>query len=378
MRPFSLRVLFKVREMSMKQILYSSLKLLLIISFINAMHSCRNTCEPSCCGGEAKSNLYFTALSESDGVPLIFEASQDLSNFKIIRENARIFSAPAENGDFTFSRENPTSGKTEIYLANLSNATDKNVTEIIPNGNNFDYTYPVINPIGGDIALNSQDNKLYMYSYGNQGVQFSIVSSALLPKSAASFSPDGKWIACFSGMYPNISLNIYEVSNIGGVSATYSLNNVIDNRKGQVIAGWSDDNNSLCFAFDELLGQDTVKSIYVVDIAGNLLRRIENNVLGFQQASFSPANMDEILFVSNSGDIWIADKSSSETLFRKLSDNLPGEINANPNWSHNAQQVVFTKFFDDSREDSELYMLDVNTKGEMLISNQAFSAYWRR
>ncbi len=362
----------------MKQIIYSSLKLLLIVSIINALQSCRNTCEPSCCGGDEETGLYFTALSESDGVPLVFETSKDLSEVSILRENARIFSAPAENGDFCYSRENVETGKTEIYLANLSNQSDINITDNLAKKDDLEYTYPVMSPTGGAITLNLQNNWLFLFSYKNGAERHSIISTSLLPKSAPSFSPNGNYLAFFSGQFPNISLNVFDIANELGPNKIFQLNNLIDNRRGQIIADWSGENNSICFAFDELIDKDTVKSIYVVDLSGNLLSKITNNKLGMYQAVFSPDNTNEILFVSNAGDLWIADRSSEETLFRKLTGNFPSEINANPNWATNSQNIVFTKFFEDSKEDSELYMLDVNTKGEMLISNKAFSAYWRR
>ncbi len=375
MRPFPIRVLFKVREMDMKRIIYSSLKLLLIVCTVSALHSCRNTCEPVCCGSDKESSLFFTALSENDGIPLVFELSSDFSDINVLVENARLYSAPAANGDYCYSRENNQNGKTEIFLSNLINKSEKNVTENIAN---YDYTYPVISPRGGAIAMNSQDNRLYLYSYDGASEQLSIISSALLPKSAASFSPNGRYITFFSGAYPDVTLNIYDVINNEGPFQIYQLMNIIDNRRGQVIADWSNDNENICFTYDRLDNKDTIKSIYVVNISGSLTDEISNNKLGFQQVTFSPQNSNELLFSSESGDMWIADKSSSEPLFVKLTNNQTGEINANPNWSANASKVVFTKYFDDSKEDSELYMLDMNTKDEMLIANKVFSAYWRR
>ncbi len=368
-------MLFKVREMDMKRIIYSSLKLLLIAIALNALHSCRNTCEPICCGGEKETSLYFTALSENDGIPLVFQLSEDFADLNLLKENARIYSAPAKNGDYCYSRENLTSGRTEIYLANLLGTEDKNITENIVN---FDYTSPVINPQGGSIAMNSQDNRLYLYSYGSASEQLSILSSAILPKSAANFSPDGRYVAFFTGQYPSVSLNLYDVVNAEGPNQIFTLNNVIDNRRGQVIAGWDEESKHLCFAFDKTEGMDTIKAIYIVDLAGNQSNVITNNKLGIHQASFSPQNSRQLLFASQSGDLWIADISDSEPKFIKLTENKEGEINSNPVWSANSEKIVFTKFFDDSKEDSELYMLDNNTKSEILISNQAFSAYWRR
>ncbi len=375
MRPFPIRVLFKVREMDMKRIIYSSLKLLLIVCVLSSLYSCKNTCEPVCCGGEKESSLFFTALSENDGVPLVFELSSDFSDINVLAENARLYSAPAANGDYCYSRENNQNGKTEIFLSNQINRSEKNITENIAN---YDYTYPVISPLGGAIAMNSQDNRLYLYSYSSASEQLSIISSALLPKSAASFSTNGRYINFFSGAYPNVTLNIYDVINNEGPFQIYQFKNIIDNRRGQVIADWANDNENICFAYDRLVDKDTIKSIYVVNISGVLTAEISNNKLGFQQVTFSPENSNELLFSSESGDMWIVDKSLSEPLFVKLTNNQTGEINANPNWSANATKIVFTKYFDDSKEDSELYMLDMNTKDEMLIANKVFSAYWRR
>lgn len=144
---------------------------------------------------------------------------------------------------------------------------------------------------------------------------------------SASYSPDGREIACSLSMDGNAE--IYLLDARGGSPRRLTHNRAIDTSPS-----WSPTGREIAFTSD----RGGTPQVYVMDRDGSNVRRLIYNVSYTDSPAWSPKG-DRMAFVARDGngfDIWVcrADGSDAHAL-------VTGGLNENPKWSPDGRHLVF-------------------------------------
>jgi tricorn protease-like protein len=314
--------------------------------------------------------------------PIITKISVESYAFSEIVNNGYIFSAPAQNGNFTFIRIDQAESKKILMLGNANDFSTKLLEK---EGKDFSIFYPNISKTGDKIAFLGGTNQLFIWVLNpiTNASYIDKISSKVFDNVVPEFSADGNLLGFLESENNNeIKLKIVESVNPDNVF----FEKVFQNE--QLIQGldnylsFSSINNKIVF-----LSQDTdYDKLKIVNYLTNEIKeiKVERANLGIKIAKISPDGK-YIAVAANDGNIWVISIETGEPLFSKITNVELCNYFLYFDWNSDGTKLLAQSYNcnDDLTKGSTLYIIDLETKDDLMITknltlfcNNIQRAYW--
>jgi TolB protein len=194
------------------------------------------------------------------------------------------------------------------------------------------------------------------------GGQVFLISGRSGNNTSASYSPDGREIACTLSVDGNPE--IYRLDARGGSPQRLTTDRAIDTSPA-----WSPTGREIAFTSD----RGGAPQVYVMDRDGGNVRRLTYDVSYTDSPAWSPKG-DRIAFVSRTPegfDVYVSKADGSD-----VRDVVTGRSNENPHWSPDGRHLVFASNRDGA---FGLYVTDLDDHPPRKLDTggrEAMSAAW--
>ncbi len=336
--------------------------------FVNLVLNCGcDTCSPSRPDDSKDFEIYYDALPLGGSDAVIYGVNHSKPGFGWIG-NGMLFSAPNSDGIIAYTSQKGGLADALMYYSLGGGKSGKIVDKSAYPGISF-----VIASPGSRKVLFADGSDLYFFNMDGTGDYQ--LTSGLCPGTLPSFSPDGKYIAFFTGTSTDSAMKLlayYSDNPAGNPALSADLPFGAGKFHKYIGITWSPDSKSVVYTRSS--GGISKDLIFKEIISGSENIAGDDN-FGASQPVISPG-LDTFCFACSDGNIRI--KRISDGKIWRITAAEAGEYYSGPQWSPDGEKILFIRFRENISGGGTLEVFGLKTGKTIIIGNNILRAFWNR